>query len=132
MIQPAFDYPAVEPYGQLAGVLPGGRTRMIDLLNLRLREEASEGACLDSQYRRHAARGGTKRWADEVAWNRYRQHPATEALPDLAEAYMSHLRAVLGLTRKVLVTDLDNTLWKGVIGEDGLDGIGIGPGSPEA
>lgn len=44
---------------------------------------------------------------------------------------MSHLRAVLGLSRKVLVTDLDNTLWKGVIGEDGLDGICIGPGSPE-
>jgi FkbH-like protein len=58
-------------------------------------------------------------------------HPSTDALPELAEAYVSHVRAVLGLSRKVLAVDLDNTLWKGVIGEDGLDGIGIGPGSPE-
>jgi FkbH-like protein len=44
---------------------------------------------------------------------------------------MSHVRPVLGLSRKVLVTDLDNTLWKGVVGEDGLEGITIGAGSPE-
>jgi FkbH-like protein len=54
-----------------------------------------------------------------------------DALPALAEAMVSHVRAVLGLSRKVLVTDLDNTLWRGVIGEDGLEGIAIGPGSPE-
>ena len=65
-----------------------------------------------------------------MAWFSFRQHPATDTLPELAEAQMAHIRAVLGLTRKVLVTDLDNTLWKGVIGEDGLNGIGIGPGTP--
>jgi len=47
------------------------------------------------------------------------------------DAMLAHTRAALGLTRKVLVTDLDNTLWKGVIGEDGLSGIKIGPDSPE-
>ena len=40
------------------------------------------------------------------------------------------IRAHLGLTKKVLVFDLDNTLWGGVIGEDGLEGINIGPPSP--
>ena len=130
IIQPSFDYPAVEAYGHLAGVLPGGRTRVIGLLNLRLREEAPANvSILDMAAAQREA--GTKRWEDEAAWSRYRQHPAMEALPELAEAYMSHVRAVLGLSRKVLVTDLDNTLWRGVIGEDGLDGIGIGPGSPE-
>jgi len=130
IIQPSFDYPASEAYGYLAGILPGGRTRVIDLLNLRLREEAPTNvSILDMAAVQREA--GTKRWEDEVAWTRYRLHPATEALPELAEAYLSHVRAVLGLSRKVLVADLDNTLWKGVIGEDGLDGIGIGPGSPE-
>ena len=131
IIQPSFDYPADEPYGHLASVLPGGRTRMIDLLNLRLREEAPANVSVLNMaaVQRQA---GTKHWEDELHWTRYRQHPATEALPELAEAYISQVRAVLGLSRKVLVTDLDNTLWKGVIGEDGLDGIGIGPGSPEA
>ena len=130
IIQPSFDYPAAEAYGHLAGVLPGGRTRVIELLNLRLREEAPANvSILDLAAVQRQA--GTRRWEDEQAWARYRQHPATETLPELAEAYMSHVRAVLGLSRKVLVTDLDNTLWRGVIGEDGLDGIGIGPGSPE-
>jgi len=61
-----------------------------------------------------------------MLWCSFKQHPSTEALPDLAEAQQAHLRAVLGLTRKVLVTDLDNTLWKGIIGEDGLEGIQVG------
>ena len=130
IIQPSFDYPAAEAYGHLAGVLPGGRTRVIDFLNLRLREAAPANvSILNMAVAQREA--GTRRWEDGQAWARYRQHPSTEALPELAEAYMSHLRAALGLSRKVLVTDLDNTLWGGVIGEDGLDGIRIGPGSPE-
>jgi FkbH-like protein len=130
IIQPSFDYPADEAYGHLAGVLSGGRTRLIDLLNLRLREQAPANVSI-LNIAAAQREVGTKQWEDELAWTRYRQHPATEALPELAEAYMSHVRPVLGLSRKVLITDLDNTLWKGVIGEDGLDGIGIGPGSPE-
>jgi len=130
IIQPSFDYPADEAYGHLADVLSGGRTRVIDLLNLRLREEAPAYVSIINlaAVQRQV---GTKRWEDELYWTRYRQHPSTEALPELAETYLSHVRAILGLSRKVLVTDLDNTLWKGVIGEDGLDGICIGPGSPE-
>jgi FkbH-like protein len=130
IIQPSFDYPVCEAYGHLSGVLPGGRTRVIDLLNRRLREEAPASvSILDIAAVEREV--GTKLWEDELQWTRYRQHPSTEALPELAEAYLSHVRAILGLSRKVLATDLDNVLWKGVIGEDGLDGIGIGPGSPE-
>lgn len=130
IIQSSFDYPASDAYGHLAGVLPGGRTRVIELLNLRLREEALPNVSILNMAAAQR-QVGTRHWQDDVQWSRYRQHPSTEALPELAEAFMSHVRAVLGLSRKVLVCDLDNTLWKGVIGEDGLDGIGIGPGSPE-
>ena len=35
----------------------------------------------------------------------------------------------MGKAKKVLVLDLDNTLWGGVLGEDGLDGIALGQGS---
>ena len=130
VIQPSLDYPSAEAYGYLSSVLPGGRNRMIDLVNLRLRQEAPANvSILDMAAVQREV--GALRWEDELEWTRYRQHPATEALPHLAEAYMFHVRAVLGLSRKVLVTDLDNTLWRGVIGEDGVDGIGVGPGSPE-
>jgi FkbH-like protein len=131
IVQPSFDYPATDAYGNLSGILPGGRTSMIDRLNLRLREEAGSTSVSILDMVRVQREVGTFRWEDNKAWYRYRQHPALEALPALAEACMSHVRPVLGLSRKVLVTDLDNTLWQGVIGEDGLDGIGIGPGTPE-
>jgi FkbH-like protein len=129
ILQPAFDYPAEEPYGHLGGVLPGGRTRVIEQLNRKLRESAAANvSILDVPAVQREV--GSKRWENPGDWDRYRQHPAAEALPFLADAQMAHVRAVLGLTRKVLVTDLDNTLWHGVIGEDGLAGIGIGPGTP--
>ena len=74
---------------------------------------------------------GRDRWESPAQWCTAKQHPAPEALPALVDAQMAHVRAVVGLTRKVLVCDLDNTLWGGVIGEDGLTGIRLGPGSPE-
>ncbi len=131
IVQPSFDYSATDAYGGLSGILPGGRVSMIDQLNLRLRAEAASASVSVLDMARVQRELGTPRWEDHKAWLRYRQHPAVEALPALAEACMSHVRSVLGLSRKVLVTDLDNTLWHGVIGEDGLDGIGIGPGTPE-
>jgi len=48
----------------------------------------------------------------------------------LARRIISHIVATLGLARKCLVLDCDNTLWGGIIGEDGIDGIQIGRDSP--
>jgi FkbH-like protein len=126
--QQTFDFPAEEPYGYLAESLAGGRSRLIEAINARLwREAPSYVSLVDSASVQRQA--GLDRWEDPMLWQAFKQHPATEALPALAELQQAHLRAVLGLTRKVLVTDLDNTLWKGVIGEDGLHGVQIGPGT---
>ncbi len=48
----------------------------------------------------------------------------------LARAYVRYLRALRGITRKCIVVDLDNTLWGGVVGEDGIDGLHLGADSP--
>jgi len=48
----------------------------------------------------------------------------------LARKCMSFVKAHKNLARKCLVLDCDNTLWGGIIGEDGLDGIGLGPDWP--
>ncbi|MBI2024673.1 MAG: HAD-IIIC family phosphatase [Candidatus Harrisonbacteria bacterium] len=48
---------------------------------------------------------------------------APEGFSTLADYLMKETIAVSGATKKCLVLDLDNTLWKGVIGEDGLEGI---------
>jgi FkbH-like protein len=51
-------------------------------------------------------------------------------LAPLSRAVLALVKAASGLTRKVLVLDLDNTLWGGVVGEDGLDGLTLGPEGP--
>ncbi len=51
-------------------------------------------------------------------------------IPFLGELLMSYVIAFLGITKKCIVLDLDNTLWGGIVGEDGFDGIQIGPQPP--
>lgn len=53
-------------------------------------------------------------------------------LPELADELARYVRALLGQTRKCLVLDLDNTLWGGVVGEEGPFGIKVGTGDPES
>jgi FkbH-like protein len=77
-----------------------------------------------------AARFGRERLHDPKLYYLARL-PWTESfLPILAEEIIRHVKAALGLTRKCLVVDLDGTLWGGVVGEEGVDGIQIGPGDP--
>jgi len=51
-------------------------------------------------------------------------------IPYLGNHLISYVIAFLGLTKKCIILDLDNTLWGGIIGEDGLDGIQLGPQPP--
>jgi FkbH-like protein len=130
VVQQAFDLPADDSAGLLSQHLAGGRRRLIQRINAAFEDSLPSGlSLLDAE--RLSAESGLERWANPRLWYIARQHPSAEALPELAEEIMAHVRAVLGLARKVLVCDLDNTLWQGVIGEDGLDGIKVGPGSPE-
>jgi FkbH-like protein len=76
------------------------------------------------------SRVGTDRWYDD-RMDHYAQAPiAQTALPVLAAEYMKYFRALRGKTRKCLVLDLDNTLWGGVLGEVGPQGIALGPTYP--
>lgn len=51
-------------------------------------------------------------------------------IPYLAYDLMGYVKPILGMNRKCIVVDLDNTLWGGVIGEDSLSGIKLGPSAP--
>jgi FkbH-like protein len=50
--------------------------------------------------------------------------------PILADEYLRYVRAMKGLSKKCIVLDLDNTLWGGIIGEDGIEGIKLGNTAP--
>jgi FkbH-like protein len=73
-----------------------------------------------------AAWMGYRQWHDPRLWNLARVRWSRMATKAVARAYANAVQAYLGRSRKCLVLDLDNTLWGGVIGEDGLTGIVLG------
>jgi FkbH-like protein len=126
VVQHSFDLPPDEASGYFSDAAAGGRGRIIQRINEALIEAAPANVSILNIQRVAASVGAA--WENPALWYRAKQHPSPEALPALAERQIAHLRAISGLTKKVLVCDLDNTLWGGVIGEDGLDGIEVGPG----
>jgi FkbH-like protein len=124
-VQHNFALPPDEPMGHLAARLPGARSTMMQVLNTRLGEEAGNAVSI-VDCERLSALHGKLRWFDPRYWHISKQAVALDALPLLAKHTVGVIGARLGLTRKCLVLDLDNTLWGGVIGEDGLAGIKLG------
>ncbi len=53
-----------------------------------------------------------------------------EKIPDLANAFLGFIKPILGLNKKCIVLDLDNTLWGGIVGEDGFNGIKLSHNDP--
>jgi len=50
-----------------------------------------------------------------------------DIIPYLIYEFVGYLKPLLGLNKKCIVLDLDNTLWGGIVGEDGFEGIKLGP-----
>jgi len=76
-----------------------------------------------------AEQAGTELWFDPVHWLTYKLPFAAECVPAYCDLIGRLLGAIRGKARKCLVLDLDNTLWGGVIGDDGVEGIVLGQGS---
>lgn len=72
---------------------------------------------------------GMERLSDPKLWHHAKQAISPMAAPWLGDQVGRILAAIRGLSKKVAVLDLDNTLWGGVIGDDGLEGIVLGQGS---
>ncbi len=69
---------------------------------------------------------GLRRWSDPSYWNMYKYAMCFEAIPEFSFNLSNIIKSVFGKNKKVLALDLDNTLWGGVVGDDGVDGIQIG------
>ncbi|UCG35471.1 MAG: HAD family hydrolase [Candidatus Omnitrophota bacterium] len=78
------------------------------------------------------SRLGSARLSDERFWHIARAPYSRDGYLAIAKEYIKFIRALIGKNKKCLILDCDNTLWGGIIGEDGLEGIKIGqtyPGS---
>jgi FkbH-like protein len=122
------DIPADDPFGNLAGSAPWGRRALLRRYNAELAAAATQGVVLfDLDH--IASLWGKRRWEDARYWFHSRHAFALDASGTVAHAAARLLAGACGLARKCLVLDLDNTLWGGVIGDDGLTGIRLGVGA---
>lgn len=69
---------------------------------------------------------GITEWNNSLYWNMYKYAMAMNAIPYVAQSVANIIKSIYGKNKKVMVLDLDNTLWGGVIGDDGVEGIQIG------
>ena len=77
-----------------------------------------------------ASRRGLLASRDARRWFESKQPFSPELMPDVAREVAHMATSLRRSPKKVLVLDLDNTLWGGVVGDDGVDGIEIGDTSP--
>lgn len=109
-----------------------GRSNFISRLNQKFYEYAQgENTFYINDIDYLAQDYGLSEWADPVYWYMYKYICCVNAIPYLAESIANIIKAVFGKNKKLLALDLDNTLWGGIIGEDGVEGIKIGSEAPQ-
>jgi FkbH-like protein len=119
--------------GVLDAQSDAGQSGLIRLINRELRRIAAGfRGVYTLDYDALVARHGSEHWHDERKWLMARLPIAAGYLLSMAREWMRFIVPLSGRTAKVLVTDLDNTLWSGVIGEDGMAGIQVGAEYPGA
>jgi len=133
IIQNNFELPRNREIGNLDFTLPCGKTNFIMKLNLAFAAEARKIPNLyinDINYL--SSWFGLDKWHDVRIWHTSKYALNLDAIPLLAHNITGIICGIYGKTKKVLVLDLDNTLWGGVIGDDGAEGIEIGNETPIA
>jgi len=128
VVQHGFVVPDESPLGHLALRIPGTRLSLVRELNARLGAEAGSTVLL-VDVERLAGALGKQRWLDPRLWYTARQPFSYEALPGLAKATTAVLAGDVGLAPRCIIVDLDNTLWGGVVGDEGAKGVVIGDGA---
>lgn len=131
IIQNNFELPLCRHSGSYDGWGYYGKSAFISRLNVMMSDYArhNNGFYInDINYL--ASCMGLEKWHDFEGWYLYKYAMSLDAVPELAYSVASIIKAVYGKKKKVIDLDLDNTLWGGVIGDDGQEGIEIGQETP--
>lgn len=132
VIQNNFDRPNYRLMGNRDIWDHHGRSNFISRLNQKFYEYAASHEHFyinDIDYL--SADYGLTAWGDAFYWHMYKYAMCLDAIPSLANSVANIIKSLYGRNKKALVLDLDNTLWGGVVGDDGVDGLAIGPEVPE-
>lgn len=126
-----FDLPVTRPMGNYEASSPAGKVRFVRRLNEKLAQLADSTPNLYLQDLAYLqAQFGMDSFSDQTAWYAYKYCCAIDKLPDLCCNLAAIIKSCFGLNKKALALDLDNTLWGGIIGDDGPEGIQLGSESP--
>ncbi len=110
--------------------LPGSPRFLIGEFNRRLARQARQQSRLVLDVNALAGLVGHSAWSAGRYWYAAKYPFATAMIPLYADNVMRIVAAQMGRSRRVLVLDLDNTMWGGIVGDDGIEGLALGSGSP--
>lgn len=127
VIQNNFEYPYFRLMGNQDGADIHGRTYYVNEMNRRFAAYAQEHQNFfinDINYQ--SAVYGLDEWSAPEYWHMYKYSLCLKAIPWLAHNVANIVKSVFGKNKKSLVLDLDNTLWGGIVGDDGPENLEIG------
>lgn len=127
IVQNNFEYPAYRLLGNRDAYDPHGRVHFVTELNRGFCDYAQAHDnfyICDVNYL--SASYGLERWSDSFYWHMYKYAVAVPAIPYLSFQVANIIKSIYGKNKKVLNLDLDNTLWGGIVGDDGAENLEIG------
>lgn len=126
IIQTNFVIPPLRLYGNMEKKLWYSASSFLEALNQKIIMECPANVTivdLDG----YASDVGKYNWFDYSAYFLYKLGFRMDYLSEVCKLLVRQILAMQGKTRKCLVLDLDNTVWGGVIGDDGCEGIRLDP-----
>ena len=127
IIQNNFEYPFFRLMGNKDGSDYHGRVNFVTRVNCEFYDYAQSHDnfyICDVNYISSAY--GLDRWADPYYWHMYKYAVSVPAIPYLSYNVANIIKSIYGKNKKAFNLDLDNTLWGGIVGDDGADNIEIG------
>lgn len=127
IIQNNFELPFYRLLGNRDAVDVHGGVHFLNRLNEKFYEyaESHENFYINDIHYLSSCYGLDK-WADPFFWHMYKYALCLDAIPSLAFNVSNIIKSIYGKNKKALVLDLDNTLWGGIVGDDGVENLEIG------
>ena len=126
IVQTTFE-PTIYPnLGEVDATKYGGYLHYIRLVNTLLCEKKPSNVYL-IDIENLVFRNSNANWTDARMFNLTKQPFSMETIPILSHHISNAISGMLGMSKKVIIADLDNTIWGGIIGDDGNDNIILGP-----
>ncbi|ABF39420.1 HAD-superfamily phosphatase subfamily IIIC [Candidatus Koribacter versatilis Ellin345] len=118
-------------FGSMDRSVPGTMRSLIDAINRELADFVRSSGDVLLDVAGLAETVGLADWHDPQLWNLGKFAFSDRFIPIYADRVALTIAAIRGKSRKVLVLDLDNTIWGGVLGDDGIEGIKLAQGDAE-